>query len=279
MARRLRQPLAQTVAVIKAARADIVGLQETDGHAVGGQPRPDNSVTIARELGWHHLAQGGRTAIISRFKIVAATPKKWGARLELPSARHVYVFNAHLADAPYQPYQLLRIPYANAPFLTTADEVVQAARTARGRQVERLLAEVDGASSKKLPVFLTGDFNEPSHSDWTAAAAKAGRCPLAVKWPSTGAVEATGFADAYRAVHPDPVKHPGLTWTPTTRPDDPRDRHDRIDFVFVRGAAVKTAEVVGESEDPADIVVTPYPSRPPGGGRRGRTAGRKEVSP
>ena len=41
--------------------------------------------------------------IISRFKIVAATPKKWGARLELPSGRRLYAFNAHLAHSPYQP--------------------------------------------------------------------------------------------------------------------------------------------------------------------------------
>jgi endonuclease/exonuclease/phosphatase (EEP) superfamily protein YafD len=38
------------------------------------------------------------------------------------------------------------------------------------------------------------------------------------------------------------------------------DRHDRIDFVFVRGATVKTVEVVGESKDRADVVVSPYPS-------------------
>jgi endonuclease/exonuclease/phosphatase family metal-dependent hydrolase len=257
-----KQSLDRTVEVIKQAGADVVGLQETAGLAASGQKRPDRAAEIAKKLGWHYLDQGGRTGIISRFKIVAATPEKWGAKLETPSGRQLYVFNAHLEHAPYQPYQLLRIPYGSAPFLTTEDEAVRAATAARGGQVERLLAEAKAALAGGLPGFLTGDFNEPSHLDWTAAAAKAGHCPLTVRWPSTAAVEAAGFVDSYRAVHTDPVKERGLTWTPTTKPDDPTDRHDRIDFVFSAGTAarVKGAKVVGEAKEAAGIVVSPYPS-------------------
>jgi exonuclease III len=71
-----------------------------------------------------------------------------------------------------------------------------------------------------------------------------------------------GFVDGYREAHPDPLKAPGYTWTPTTAENDPKDRHDRIDFVFVGGrrATVELAEVVGESRARADIVVAPYPS-------------------
>ena len=71
-----------------------------------------------------------------------------------------------------------------------------------------------------------------------------------------------GFVDAYRAVHPDEIKHPGYTWTPTTKADDPNDHHDRIDFVYVKGKGVsmEDAALVGESSEHANIVVTPYPS-------------------
>lgn len=257
-----RQPFEQTVALVKQSRADIVGLQETAGLAPAGQARPDHAAKLSQALGWHYLDQGAATGIISRFKIVASTPRKWGAKLELPSGRHVYLFNAHLAHAPYQPYQLLNIPYANAPFLTTADEAIRAAQDARGGQVERMLAEVQAIWSEGTPVFITGDFNEPSHLDWTPAAVKANRCPLEVPWPSTQVVTAAGFVDAYRTVHPDPVQHPGWTWTPITKPTDPKDRHDRIDFVFVGGAKVrvKGAMIVGERQDFADTVVTPFPS-------------------
>jgi hypothetical protein len=61
---------------------------------------------------------------------------------------------------------------------------------------------------------------------------------------------------------PDEVKRLGWTWTPTTRPEDPKDRHDRIDFVFVGGkeANIARCEIVGEATPAADIVVHPYPS-------------------
>lgn len=257
-----KQPLEQTVKVIQAAQADIVGLQETAGNDSKGGPRPDRAAEIAKRLRWNYLDQGGRTGIISRFKILEATPRKWGVKLELASGRRIYHFNAHFAPAPYQPYQLLRIPYFNAPFLTTAEEAVRAAHAARGAQVDRLLAEVKGSQAEGLPIFLTGDFNEPSHRDWTAAAVKQKFCPLVVEWPATKRVEEAGFADAYRAIHRDPVAQRGLTWTPTTRSDDPKDHHDRIDFVFALEAKsrVRGAKVVGEAQEWADIVVAPYPS-------------------
>lgn len=260
-----KQPLDQTVEVIKQSRADIVGLQETAGNAPKGEPRPDRAAELAKRLGWHYLDQGGRTGIISRFKIVAATPRKWGARLILPSGRQMYAFNVHFPASPYQPYQLLGIPYGNAAFLTTEAEAIQAARAARGKQAEEMIAEVKAILPEGWPVVLTGDFNEPSHLDWTEAAAIANLCPLAVQWPATKAVETVGFVDAYRNVYPDPVEFRGLTWTPTTKNSDPKDRHDRIDFVFV-GAAdrskfnVKTSQLIGESREFADIVVSPYPS-------------------
>ena len=256
-----KQPLDQTVEVIKAAKADIVGLQETAGIAPAGQPRPDRAAQIAEKLGWHYVDQGARTGIISRFKIVETTPRKWGAKIEMPGGGHGYLFNAHLMYTPYQPYQLLSIPYNNAPFLKTADEAIAAAKKARGQEVARLLAEVKEVVKEGGPMFITGDFNEPSHLDWTEDAAKAELCPLAVEWPSTKAIVDARFLDAYRSTYPDPVDNPGRTWTPITKLDDPKDRHDRIDFVFVGGAArIRLAQSVGEAKDTADIAVSPDPS-------------------
>jgi exodeoxyribonuclease III len=124
------------------------------------------------------------------------------------------------------------------------------------------LAELKPALASGQPVFLTGDFNEPSHQDWTERAAAAAKCPLAVEYPSTLAVIRAAVRDAFRDVFPDEVARPGWTWTPTTKPEDPKDRHDRIDFVFVGGASVtvKRCEIVGEHRKFADIVVQPYPS-------------------
>jgi exodeoxyribonuclease III len=256
-----KQPLSQTVAAIQAAKADIAGLQETHGLAPEG-PRPDNGKKLAEMLGWNYLDQGDSTGILSRYPIVTNTPRKWGICVRLPSGREAWMFNAHLMYAPYQPYQLLGIPYADAPFLHTASEAVDAARKARGAQVGRLLEELKPVLASGAPVFLTGDFNEPSHLDWTPAAVVAGLCPVAVEYPSTHAVVTAGMRDAFRSVYPNEVARPGRTWTPTTQPDDPKDHHDRIDFVFYAGSgvAVKQCQVVGENPAFADLVVQPYPS-------------------
>ena len=258
-----KQPLSQTARVIRAAKADIVGLQETGGwETEKGAGRPDHGRKLAEMLGWHYYDQAERTAILSRHPIATNTPGKWGVTIRLPSGREVRMFNAHLPAEPYQPYQLVGIPYANAPFLKTAVEAVAEARKARGAQVERLLLELKPALTSGQPVFLTGDFNEPSHLDWTVRAVSAGKCPIAVEFPSTFAVTHAGMRDAFRTIFADEVARPGLTWTPTTLPTDPKDRHDRLDFVFFAGASVKVkaCEIVGESIDTSDIVVHPYPS-------------------
>jgi len=258
-----KQPLDQSAAVIRAAQADVVGLQETHGfEQEKGAGRPDHGRALAARMGWHYLDQGARTGVLSRWPILTNTAARWGVLIRHPSGRSFHVFNAHLNHAPYQPYQLLGIPYANAPFLQTAEQAVDAARRARGGQVQRLLAELRPVLAAGGPVFLTGDFNEPSHEDWTARAVKAGRCPLEVRYPTTLAVVEAGMRDAFRQRHPDEIAAPGHTWTPVTRPEDPKDRHDRIDFVFSggRGVRVTRCEVVGEDPAVAGVVVRPWPS-------------------
>jgi endonuclease/exonuclease/phosphatase family metal-dependent hydrolase len=257
-----KQPLEQTAKVIREAQADVVGLQETGGVVPGGQPRPDRGAELAKILGWHYFDQGGRTGILSRYPIGKTSPGKWGARIELPGGQPVYLFNAHFMYIPYQPYQLLDIPYGEYPFIKTEEEAIRFAKQARGAEVERLLKDLQATVEPGATVFVTGDFNEPSHLDWTTAAQRAGKCPVAVAWPTTKRVIDAGFVDTYREAHPDPVASPGLTWTPITKITDPKDRHDRIDFVLMNagGGKVVSSQVVGESKEFADIVVAPYPS-------------------
>lgn len=258
-----KQPLSQTAEVIRTAKADIVGLQETGGYEKEkGSGRPDNGRKLAELLGWHYFDQGERTGILSRYPIITNTPRKWGVSIQLGSGRTVHVFNAHLPHSPYQPYQLLGIPYGDGRFIKTEKEAVKEAKKARGKEVKRLVTELKPLLAKGELVFLTGDLNEPSHQDWTPRAAEAGRCPLPVEFPATLAITRAGMRDAFRDAHPDELLRGGHTWTTITAPDDPKDRHDRIDFVFFAGANVKVRQcnVVGEDKKFADIIVQPYPS-------------------
>jgi len=266
------KPVDETVAVIKAVGADIIGIQETrpetDPCTADSCPPTGNSVArqIAEALGYHYYDQTATNdalwanAILSRFPIGKATPNDLGVRIEV-DGRPVQVFNIHLDDSPYQPYQLLGIEYGAFPFLKTADEAIAAAKQTRGPALDLLAADMRSAGEADA-TFVFGDFNEPSHLDWTEAAVKAGNQPLAVAYPSTMAVEALGFVDTFRAVHPDPVAKPGFTWTPTGDPSDKDDHHDRIDFAFARADKLEVVEagIVGEKQPEADIVVTPWPA-------------------
>ena len=266
------KPIDETLAVLQAADADLVGLQEvraeSSGCTVTDCPPAEQSIApaLASALGMQLYEQRGdenalwACAILSRYPILHSTPHDLGVVVDV-GGRRVAVFNIHLTDFPYQPYQLLAIPHGDATFLQSAEQAVQAAARARGPALRLLLEDLASTADTEVQVIF-GDFNEPSWRDWSERAVAAGRHPLAVQYPLTRALEDAGFIDALRSVYPDEVEKPAYTWTPTTAPDDPSDHHDRIDFVFVRGAAVtvESAAVVGEKAPAADLVVNPYPS-------------------
>lgn len=262
----------ETVAAIRAAGADIVGVQETrlepdpctptDCAATG----PSVAPAIAEALGWHvydQTQQNGAlwaNAILSRFPIGPATANDLGVPIDV-NGTTVWLFNIHHDDEPYQPYQLLGIEYGPAPFIKTEAEAIRFAQATRGAAMD-LLAQDMKAAEGAAAIFVTGDFNEPSGLDWTDAAVAAGQQPVAVDWPTTRRLTDAGFIDAYRAVHPDPVAKPAFTWTPRYDEAAADDHPDRIDFVLARGAglSVTDAAIVGEDGPRSDIVVMPWPS-------------------
>jgi exodeoxyribonuclease-3 len=266
------KPIDETAAVIRAAGADIVGIQETRQEAPDCSedscPPAGESVAarLAAALGFHHYEQARANdalwanAILSRYPIGAATPNDLGVAIDV-EGRRVFAFNIHLTDFPYQPYQAMGIPYGDAPYLKSGAEAALAAEAARGPGIALLVEDLKTAEGADA-AFVFGDFNEPSHRDWTTRTAAAGRHPFAVEFPSARTVEAQGFTDAYRAAHPDEVDKPGYTWEAISRPADVPVHHDRIDYVFARGEglAIEQARIFGEKAPQADVVVTPWPS-------------------
>ena len=259
----LKQPLSQTAKVIQAANADIVGVQETRS------PRGDTLEDLAKLLGWNYDES---SCIVTRYEIVehfkGGKDYKGGIKVKLASDKHAYIFNLHLPSHPYQPYQLLKIRPKwhkhtnNITFIKTEAETIEWAKKARGAEIGKLLRQVRSIPDKEVPIFVVGDFNEPSHLDWTEAAAKAGRHPIKVEYPNSTEMAKAGFTDSYRTIYPDEMKSPGITWSPAYKVGDPRTHHDRIDFVYFKGKGleVKDVKILGENEENADIVVTPYPS-------------------
>ena len=238
----------KVVEAIRRSNADIVGIQEAEG----------NLKRLADELGWHFNL---RSYAISKYPLVEPQDSDGlYVLVETSPGKVVALANVHLPSDPEGPHEIRDG--------AALEEILEMERTARLPPIRAYLPKLVTLVEQHIPVFLTGDFNAPSHLDWTDAAV--GSRPFlryAVDWPVSRAVSEAGFKDSWRVVQPDPLTHPGLTWWAARPPlpsyapgeDDPQDR---IDFVWYAGPAeVHESVLVGE-KGRADVAiqVTPWPS-------------------
>ena len=239
--------------VIQTTGADVIGFQELSGVA-----SVVSSLETATGEDWHSHGM-----IITRFPIIGTSGV--GAQIQITPEQTAWVFNVHFAAYPYQPYDL-----RDGTLAQDEAAVIAAAESVRGGQADGLVSAItnSGAMAAGIPVFVTGDFNEPSHLDWTQAAADATARPydLKVEYPASKKMTDLGLADAFRTIWPDELTRPGYTWTPGTPPPSvsANEVHDRIDFVYYWGAGVTPigAITVGidETNPNTDIAITAYPS-------------------
>ena len=213
---------------------DIVGLQEsTDGHAI----------RLAQALGWDYW-QGNDVGIISRYPIVEvypATSNAGAVRIALDGDKQVILWNAHLGYTPYGPYDFC---FDNMDKDVVITREAQSGRTGQMIEImDRMKEELKRAD--KTPVLLTGDFNAPSHLDWTDST-KQLHCGVgSVLWPTSMYPTMAGLVDSYRVVHRDPVAQPGITWSPIYLNNNGRpEPKDRIDFIFHKGLQVLESDTV-----------------------------------
>ena len=283
-----RQPLERTIEVIRESGADLVGIQENVNREY-----EDQTPEIAKALGFSYVrhavldaleefgAKGNKLrarwtqqagqSTLSRHPITAQSPGGSGIQVELPSGEKVWMFNTHLWHYPYVPYQLLNVDFfegeaidPNAPDAEL--QAILSAHIGHKTEITKVLWDIKSVLPKGEPVFLTGDFNEPSHLDWTEESARAGIHPLKVDFPTSRQVTEAGLKDAFREYYPDPVTVPGFTWPAGTYSETPdssiADPEDRIDFVYFSGTNVKLKNVqrLGEAAETSDIALPNYPS-------------------
>ncbi len=244
--------LSNCIQVIRTSGADLIGLQECNATTAS---------TIASALGFQ-VQPDGDSSIVSRFPIVANLPTAGGRGVTvlLSPGQRVHFFNCHLPAYPYGPYDLKN-------GRSTAFVIDQEATT-RLPALTNLLAGMAPFIAGTEPCFLTGDFNAPSHLDYTS-----------LLWPTSLACAAGGLADSYAELHTANRKYPGafayndpgITWTPKTA-QEPNGVFDRIDFVhYSRNdgampiAAVELDERNSVSPWPSDhrAVLTTFTLVPP----------------
>lgn len=130
---------------------------------------------------------------------------------------------------------------------------------------EQIGAFLDYVATETRPIVLMGDFNEPSHEDWTENQANLfDHHGVVFEWTTTKSLTDHDFTDAYRKVYPDEVLNPGITWPAyatgkgNTSWTPKSDDRDRIDFIFYKGEGMVAtdAAVVGPKEAYAKSVLT-----------------------
>jgi len=239
-------PLARTADVVRRSLANVVAVHESEG----ATPR------LAEMLGTQYDAEA---SLLSDYEIldrrILEDSDFTAILVRLPNARTVWAVKGYLREKLYGPYELRK---GVTGFEVGKNEEV----SGRLEAIRKALAWIDDIAAGQDVVLMAG-LNSPSHLDWTERAADQ-NFGLAVAWPVTLELQAAGFIDAYRACHPDELRHPGHTWTPGyPAPKVKRnEKHDRIDFVFYRGDGLRLAgcQVVGEHGRTSDIVVRPWPS-------------------
>ena len=154
-------------------------------------------------------------------------------------------FNVHLDYVDWGPRAL-----RNGASVASVIESENRVRTSAMEQpIEAMTELIDDG----YPVFLTGDFNEPSSLDYTEeTVGTRDGITEPVPWPVSEELFDLGFRDSYREVHPDPVEDPGVT----------HRSGERIDLVYAAGPSTTLdSKLVGEpgAED-VEIEAAPWTS-------------------
>jgi endonuclease/exonuclease/phosphatase family metal-dependent hydrolase len=231
--------------------ADVIALNEAYAH----------TRRLAREAGFGFWST--RLDVVSRYPLLDP-PHGRGRYLfvQVAPGSVVAISNVHLSSTKYGPRGILDGWHKR--------KVLRFERSLRLPEVRPFVRALGAPIAAGIPSFLVGDFNAPSHQDYTAATV--GLRPQMrwpIRWPVSSLLARRGFTDTFRGKHGDPARHPGITW-PSGRPRSPDSWNprsdaprDRIDQIWVAGGSVafRRSQVVGERGGPGvDIGVAPWGS-------------------
>jgi endonuclease/exonuclease/phosphatase family metal-dependent hydrolase len=224
-----------TDAVIRDIDADVVGVLESY----------ERLPEIAERTGYPYYNTS--LQLLSKYPILEPSGGDGlYALIEVEPGYVIPFFNVHLDYVEWGPRMLLAGE--------SVDSVVASENEVRTEALERPMAAMAELLDEGYPVFLTGDFNQPSSLDYTAEAVGTRKEITApVPWPVSEALFDLGFRDSYREIHDDPVAEPAIT----------QERSgERIDYVYAAGpSTTRDSKLVGEpGGKDVDIEASPWTS-------------------
>ena len=227
----------KALALIREVDPHVCLLQES--YDIDGE-RPRLGEWMAGELGWNSWqGESPHLCVLTPLPVEARYfHAGWhgvGARLVTPGDRRLDVYSIWIDYRAYLPYALRDDPSVEDATLLRCETE----GSGRVKQAQALLEhlETTGRLDGSVPLLVGGDWNCPSHLDWTDDTARAFRFKRPLDLPVSRGMAAAGFVDTFREVHPDPLRHPGFTWTPMVRGTvDAPQPLDRIDRLYRRPA-------------------------------------------
>jgi endonuclease/exonuclease/phosphatase family metal-dependent hydrolase len=263
---------------IHESNPDIVCFSEVRNYDGDWTTKMVNDLATLGKAYYRGYSAGADVSIISKYPIVktsptyGTTPDGHGSLTTFEinvNGQLISVTSAHLdythyacylprgyacgGFAPYQEWEQIGDPHP-VPVTDLPTIIAQNAASFRAKQIAQFL---DFTKNDSIPCFILGDFNEPSHLDWTIEQADLfAHHGVVYEWPLTLALQNNGYVDAYREVFPDEVLNPGFTWPAVatgagcTSWTPHSDDRDRIDYIFYKGSAVQALEaaIVGPAE-------------------------------
>ncbi len=238
------------VEVILQSEADIILLSEIRNYK--GVVFTQHILEVFKSKGKVFYASNlnNDSVILSKFPI-ASTSSISSASLtkcivKLNKKTGIAIYSAHLDYTHYacylpRGYDGVTWQKLPAPVLEVEKILKQNIDSGRDEAIALIVKDALKEKEKGNLVLLGGDFNEPSHLDWTIATKDLfDHNGAIVPWNNSMMLQSNGFLDAYRQKYPDPVKNPGFTW-PAYNTDvelskllwaKEADERDRIDFIY-----------------------------------------------
>jgi len=238
------------VEVIIQSKADVVVLVEIRNY---------NNVTFSNKIkeelksrneNFYTFNSGKSAIILSKFPITSSPNLDTSALsksiIKLNESTSVAVYGAHLDYTHYacylpRGYDGITWQKLPSPITDVSKILEQNLASERDEAIAVFVEDAEKERQNGNLVLLGGDFNEPSHLDWTIATKDLfDHNGTVVPWHNSLTLKNENYLDAYRVKYPNPVTHPGhtwaahntrvelskLVWTPTA------DDRDRIDFIY-----------------------------------------------
>ena len=213
----------QVIDFIKDTGTDIVMMQETYG----------SGPLIADALGYYFYLASTNISVMSKYPILAT----W----TVYDAFRCGVTTIQLSEGQEINLASLWIHYlpdwrndSAAPGATDEKLVAGEAET-RHKEIEEIVRILDPHIQKAdaVPLIIGGDFNSPSHKDWTAETAR-WHNGLEVEWPVSKVMMEAGFTDSFREIRP------GINYASPTMTKERLTY--RIDYIYYKGKELQAVD-------------------------------------